>query len=134
MCGAVHYEVKSQPIIVAQCYCENCQRGSGAGHTTGAMFSVDDFNLKGETSEYKYLSDNGNEVTRVFCKMCGSPVFGKNNGMEGYITITLGTFDDSSNFEPEVAVFTRNQKKWDTIDKKIPMFEAQPDWKPDDKI
>lgn len=133
MCGTVQYEVKGDPKVVAHCHCQECQRGSGAGHTTGAMFPVDDFHLTGQVSEYKYLSDNGNEVTRVFCPACGSPIFGQNSGMKEFLTITLGTLNDSSDFEPEVVVFTRNREKWDAMDETLLMFEAQPNWKPDDE-
>ena len=131
-CGAINYEVEGQPKVVAHCHCENCQRGSGAGHTTGAMFSKVGFQLTGKVSEYRYKSDNGNVVTRVFCPACGSPIFGRNSGLKGYLTITLGTMDDSSGFEPEVVVYKCNRKKWDAMDETLLAFEAQPNWKPDD--
>lgn len=49
------------------------------------------------------------------------------------MTISLGTLDDSSSFEPEVIVFARNQKPWDVMDKQITAFMAQPNWHPEDK-
>jgi len=49
------------------------------------------------------------------------------------VTISLGTLDDSSSFEPEVIVFARNQKPWDVMDKQITAFMAQPNWHPEDK-
>jgi len=131
-CGDVSYEVEGKPEVVAHCYCQECQRGSGGGHTTGAMFRVDSFHLTGQVSKYEYISDNGNKVSRFFCPRCGSPIFGQNSGMGAYLTITLGTLKKSSDFKPEVAIFTRNRKKWDIVDKTILMFEAQPNWKPDD--
>lgn len=50
------------------------------------------------------------------------------------MTITLGTIDDSSEFEPQVVVFARNRKIWDAMDENIPTFEAQPNWKPGDAV
>ncbi|MHA1564534.1 MAG: GFA family protein [Alphaproteobacteria bacterium] len=131
-CGAVRYEVGGTPIVVAHCHCENCQRGSGAGHSTGAMFAADGFTQSGPVGEYKYQSKNGNEVTRAFCPTCGSPLFGRNTGMDGFVTITLGSFDDSSDFKPEVAVFARNRKPWDVMDGDLLTFDTQPGWKPGD--
>ena len=107
---------------------------SPTGHATGAMFSLESFELMGHVEQYKYKSDNGNEVTKAFCPACGSPIFGENTGMEGYLTVTLGTFDDSSAFKAQVIVFARNQKTWDFMDQNLPSFEAQPTWRPGDKV
>jgi len=131
LCGAVRYEVNGAPIVVAHCHCEACQRASGAGHSTAAMFPDEKFKITGSVAEYKYRSDNKNEVTRVFCPICSSPIWGRNSGMVGYVSITLGTLDDSSGFEPEVSVFACNRKAWDVMDECLPAFEAQPDWKPE---
>jgi len=134
LCGSIRYQARGVPVVVAHCHCEDCQRLSGAGHTTGAMFSMDDVELSGNISEYTLEANNGNSVTRGFCSNCGSPVFGRNSGASEYLTIGLGTFDDSSNIEPQVVVFARNKKPWDLIDATLPTFETQPDWKPDDGI
>ena len=134
LCGAVRYEVEGRPLVVAHCHCKDCQRGSGTGHSTGAMFPADKMRLMGQVTEFKVKSDNGNEVTRVFCPACGSPILGRNSGMEGYLTIALGTVDDSSGFEPQVVVFARNRKPWDIMDESLPTFEAQPNWKPGDAV
>ena len=131
-CGALRYAVAGTPVVVAHCHCENCQRASGAGHSTGAMFAADKFSQTGPVGEYKYQSDNGNEVTRVFCPTCGSPIFGRNTGMAGFVTITLGSLDDSTAFKPEVTVFVRNRRPWDVMDEALMSFDAQPAWKPGD--
>jgi len=51
--------------------------------------------------------------------------------MNGFVTVPLGTMDDSSALRSEVAIVTRNRKPWDMLDTDIPCFEAQPAWKPD---
>lgn len=133
LCGRVTYIVSGIPIVVAHCHCVDCQRLSGTGHLPGAMYPIDRFQLNGEVGEYKLVAQNDTEVTRVFCQNCGSPILGKNTGMPGFITITLGTLDDSSEFEPEVVIFSRNQKKWDNMSESLVSFQTQPDWRPEDE-
>ena len=131
LCGAVRFSVEGPPVVVAHCHCEDCQRSSGAGHTTGAMFSTTNFKSNGKLSEFHLTSENNNRVTKSFCPTCGSSLFGRNTAMDGYVTIALGTFDDASMFEPEVVVFARNKQPWDIMDETLATFNAQPSWKPD---
>jgi len=132
LCGNVSYVVRGDPVIVAHCHCDDCQRLTGSGHSTGAMYSLDSLTLDGEVAEYKLISENGNRVTRVFCPSCGSPILGRNSGMEGFATLSLGTMDDSSDLVPGVTVFARNRKPWDAMDESIQTFNAQPAWDPSD--
>ena len=133
LCGAVRYEVEGSSVIIAHCHCVACQRVTGAGHSTGAMFPDSKVRLTGRIGEYTYDSEHGNRVTKVFCPVCGSPILGHNTAMKGHVTMSLGTFDDSSDMKPQVAIFTRNQKPWDTMDPGLATFEAQPHWQPDDE-
>ena len=131
LCGNIRYEVTGAPVVVAHCHCEDCQRISGAGHSTGAMFATTQFSISGNVSEYSLVSKAGNQVTKVFCPTCGSPILGRNDGMEGFVTVSLGTLDDSSRFEPEVVIFAGNKKPWDIMNDTLPTFLAQPEWSPD---
>lgn len=132
LCGAVRYSVTGAPVIVAHCHCRDCQRGGGAGHSTGAMFPVERFRISGDLSEFALTSDNGTRVIRSFCPTCGSGIFGRNDGMTGHVTIALGTLDDPAAFTPEVVVFARSRPTWDTMNPALPTFDDQPAWKPDD--
>ena len=118
-------------MVVAHCHCKDCQRASGAGHTTGAMFATAQFEITGNLAEYSLKSNAGNQVTKVFCPVCGSPIYGRNDGMEKFVTVSLGTLDDSSRFEPEVAIFAYNKKAWDIMSDTLPTFLAQPAWPPE---
>ena len=134
LCGACSYEIDGDPIVVAHCHCLDCQRMSGAGHTTGAMFSESGVRLFGEPARYSMVSDAGNTVTRLFCGTCGSPLFGMNTGMPEMMTVTLGTLDASDPFTPQVAIFTRSRRQWDVIDTGVANFDSQPSWKPADPV
>jgi len=130
-CGSIRYQATGEPVIIAHCHCEDCQRLSGTGHTTGAMFATEDFQLDGQLSEYSLEADSGNRVTKAFCPNCGSQILGRNSGSTGYVTVSLGTLDDSSAIKPQVTIFARNRKPWDVMDDQVATFEDQPDWRPD---
>jgi hypothetical protein len=132
LCGSVRFHALGDPVIVAHCHCEDCQRLTGAGHSTGAMFPAARFELGGDFREYELISDAGNTVTRVFCPRCGSPILGRNTAMPGFVTVSLGVLDDSSGFVPSVAIFARNRKPWDAMDGTVATFDAQPEWHPGD--
>ena len=132
-CGNIRYNVIGAPVVVAHCHCKDCQRLSGAGHSTGAMFAVAQFSITGKIAEYTLESNAGHQVTKVFCPICGSPILGRNDGMEGFVTLSLGTLDDSSKFEPEVVIFTNNKKPWDIMSDTLPTFMAQPEWSPENE-
>ncbi len=131
LCGAVSYEVCGQPIIVAQCHCDECRRLSGTGHTIGAMFLADAVTLTGTLSEFKYLSDKDSEVIKAFCGCCGSPIYGKNSRIPDHLTLSMGTMDDAAGLDVQVVIFERDKQHWDRIGQDVMSFATQPDWKPE---
>lgn len=135
LCGACAYEIDGEPVVVAHCHCLDCQRLSGAGHTTGAMFPEAQVRLTGEApAVYALASAAGNTVRRLFCGTCGSPLFGMNSGMPGFMTVTLGTLDRSDDLAAQVAIFARSRRAWDAPDAAVATFDAQPDWTPADGV
>lgn len=95
------------------------------------MFAKKNFEMTGSTNgEFKHFGDLGNEVTRGFCTLCGSSVYQHNTGTPEYLSVTLGTLDDSSDLNPEVVVFSCNRKPWDAMDETIESFDTQPEWSP----
>lgn len=130
LCGRCSYEIEGEAVVVAHCHCIDCQRLSGAGHATGAMFPEQAVRIQGAVAHYELVSDAGARVTRLFCGDCGSPLFGKNSRMPGFMTVTLGTLDHSDDLVPQVAVFARTRRSWDVIDAGLMTFDAQPEWRP----
>ncbi len=130
-CGAVSYVADGPPIIVAQCHCKDCRRLSGTGHTVGAMFHSQAVTVHGVLGEFKYMSDKESEVTKAFCKQCGSPIYGTNTRTPDHLTLTLGTMDDASGLDVAVVIFDRDKPHWDQLGVDVVIFEMQPDWTPD---
>ena len=131
LCGSLEFVVSGPPKIVAHCHCLDCQRWTGCGHSTAAMYPKRAFKLKGNTlREVQVTAENGHHVTRGFCENCGSPIFGCNDANEEYLSILLGVLDNSDDLVPEASIFCRSQKTWDPSVPDLPSFPTQPSWKP----
>lgn len=126
LCGAVRFEVSGVPIRMAQCHCRDCQRASGTGHMSNAIFKAADVEIAGTTASYASTSDSGNVLTRHFCPTCGGRVFLTSQVRPGMVVMAAGAFDDMSWFEPEIVLFTKRRPDWDMTTDKVPNFEAGP--------
>ncbi len=126
LCGAVRFTVKGAPIRMAQCHCLDCQRASGTGHMSNAIFNAADVDVTGETASYASTADSGNTLTRHFCPTCGGCVFLFSQARPGMIVMAAGAFDDSRWFEPQIVLFTKRRPHWDLTTEGVPNFEAGP--------
>jgi hypothetical protein len=126
LCGAVQVTAKAAPFRMAQCHCRDCQRISGTGHATNALFSEADVEISGETKGYAVIADSGSTLTRYFCPACGSRMFGRNSARPGAINLPAGVFDDSDWFQPQMALYATRRPVWDPERADIPNFEAMP--------
>lgn len=70
LCGNVSYKIFSEPVRMAQCHCNDCQKSTGTGHVSNAVFSIGAIMIDGDTNSYTAVADNGAEVTRHFCPEC----------------------------------------------------------------
>ncbi len=130
LCGGVRFAVKGTPIRMAQCHCLDCQRASGTGHMSNAIFREEDVQVTGATQSFASTADSGNVLTRHFCPTCGGRVFLYSKARPGLIVMAAGAFDDSSWFKPEVVLFTKRRPHWDITTGDVPNFESGPAPKP----
>ncbi len=126
LCGAVSFTLTGDPVNMAQCHCKDCQRASGTGHMSIAFFKEEQFELKGETSEFGVTADSGNVNTRAFCPTCGSRVFSYNSARAGIVGVPVGSCDDNSWFTPKAVVYCKDREAWDNTRTDIPNFDGMP--------
>lgn len=126
LCGAVTFEVMSQPAATGQCHCKDCQRASGTGHMSLAFFKADDVKINGETTSYSVTADSGNTNTRHFCPKCGGRLFGQNSARPGVMAVAAGAFDDNAWFKCDRVVYVKDKPDWDVTPTDVPNFEMMP--------
>ncbi|MFA5950799.1 MAG: GFA family protein [Hyphomicrobium sp.] len=126
LCGAVSYVIKAKPVRMVQCHCKDCQRSSGTGHISNALFRQEDVEISGATSSYAVMADSGNTLTRHFCPVCGGRVYNFTTARAGLISVTVGTLDDNSWFSPDAVLYIKRRADWDITRMDVPNFEAMP--------
>jgi hypothetical protein len=123
-CGAVHYEADAAPAFSMQCHCRDCQRATGTGHASMAIFPRTSFRLHGEVKYHSVTTDMGHLARRGFCPQCGSPVVGEPGAVPHMIAVHAASLDDPSVFTPSAVLYTKRAHPWDVTSAELPKFEA----------
>ncbi|AHL76815.1 ribulose-phosphate 3-epimerase [Stutzerimonas stutzeri] len=101
LCGAVSFELKTEPRAPTHCHCRMCQKQHGAAFASYASILKSDLTyLSGEDLLASYNSSAS--IMRRFCSRCGSNI--EWSGSERYpdwVSITLASLDTP--FKPERA-------------------------------
>ncbi|MBV8778396.1 MAG: GFA family protein [Alphaproteobacteria bacterium] len=127
LCGAVRYEAGGEPLFSLQCHCRDCQRASGAAHVAAVRMPSAQFRItKGAPKTYIAKSDAGNEISRVFCGDCGTPLCVQVATRPDLVGLRVTTFDDPSFFKPDADIFTKSAQPWDHFDPAVPKFDTYP--------
>lgn len=118
-CGAITYAVSAAPQLSVLCFCRNCLRAFGADGYPGMMVKAAHFHVtKGCASRFTRGSESGRSVTRCFCGVCGTSLWGETE--LGLVSVLAGTLDDPSVFKPNRAVFTAGAPHWARIPADLP--------------
>ena len=105
LCGKIQYEVRlpSSPTVHF-CYCTHCRKSSASLLDAFLVLPRPDLIItrgKENLTDYSIKGDSGYPVIRVFCKDCGSRIYGycttpKDEAMfegSGALTMGIGTLD-----------------------------------------
>jgi hypothetical protein len=82
--------------------------------------------VEGATRSYSVTGGSGRTATRYFCPTCHSGVFGQAEVMAGQINLYAGSLDDTAQFRPQIAIFTRSRPAWDTSSQELTCHETVP--------
>ena len=96
LCGQLRYGCDPTKVVTAfHCHCKDCQRVTGSGKATVAMFPQAAVDIQGEVKTFASRGTDGSHVTRGFCPHCGSQLFTFVEEIAGQVFIKAGTMDVS---------------------------------------
>jgi len=125
-CGAVRYRATGTPEMQGICHCRTCQRLSGGGHVGFICFPSGSVAIEGETAVTRGPGGSGLPAERHFCPRCHSALFGLSDMIPGKTNIYAGTLDDTAQFTPTIAIFTRSRQAWERDPPSLKCFETLP--------
>ena len=111
MCGAVRYELRSEPFDCGWCHCRTCQLTSGAPAMVFATVPEGDlvWTRGGEQINSVASSSFGH---RSFCGACGTPFLMKVDHPPETLDFSVATLDRPDSIEPTFHIFWGSRISW----------------------
>ena len=122
MCGAVRYELKSEPFDCGWCHCRTCQLNSGAPGMVFATVPDGDLVWVEGADEVKSVPSS-NFGHREFCRQCGTPFLMKVDHQPETVDFSVVTLDDPSAVAPGFHIFWSSRVPWFRPDEELPRHE-----------
>jgi hypothetical protein len=124
-CGAVRYLAEGDAMMKAQCHCRECQYISGGAPNLFVAMPTDGFGYTKGTPKQFTRKDLERPVTREFCAECGTHMVTRVPGLPMTV-LKVGTFDDPSLGQPQLAIYTIDKQAFHQIPDGMPAFERLP--------
>ena len=125
LCGSVTYEVRGSLSRATHCHCSMCRKAHGAAFATYGRVQSTDFMLtSGADGIASYQSSP--EVTRTFCKRCGSTLQFISTKRPGSFSLALGTLDDDPGIRSFEHIFVGSKAPWFDITDGLPQHSTRP--------
>lgn len=127
LCGAIHYECDEQAMTTSvHCHCKDCQRVTGSGKATVAMFPMTAVSINGAYKCFANVGSDGSHVERGFCPHCGSQMFTFVKEIPDHVFIKAGTMDNSDWLAVALTCWTDSASTWSTPDTALPSVKKNP--------
>ena len=126
LCGAVRYRIAGAPVFVGQCYCRDCQKATGTGHSTVLGVPAPQLHIEGTPAVYTSQGGSGGQVRRHFCPVCAGRLFTSADSAGPIRMVQAGSLDDPNAVTPSVAIYVKDALSWDRIDPALTKFERLP--------
>ena len=110
-CGAVRYEVRSEPFDAGWCHCRICQRVSGAPAMVFATVPAGDLVFTEGADRVRVLKSTGFGERR-FCESCGTPLLIQVDYQPETVDFPVATLDDPDAVAPGFHIFRASRIAW----------------------
>jgi len=124
LCGAVSIEIAGSLRNARYCHCVNCRKFSGTAFAAWGLAQTSQITVA--PSEPKVTKFDSGGGLRVFCAVCGSPLWYEPAGLPQFRGIPLGAIDVGDASQPEMHVWTKSRVPWASIADGLPQHEMHP--------
>lgn len=126
LCQGVRFRIRGELPPIQVCHCVQCRKAQGTAMATNVPVDAEAFSLEaGADLLASYESSPGKH--RVFCKVCGSPVFSRRDSLPGVLRVRLGLINEAVRSPLQAHFYAGSKANWWPIGEGVAQFEAGPE-------
>ena len=108
LCGAVKYQYHAELEQTILCFCSHCRLAQGGIVAWNSAIQAVHFELlSGQDVLQSY--EHSALKYRVFCNVCGSPIYSYRDDLKGVLRLRLGTVTEGKIPEPALEYFSEQK-------------------------
>lgn len=111
LCGAVVFEVANAFEKLFLCSCDQCRQITGSAFASNLFVGIEGFNWLGGTGDIISYQVPGRDISKSFCRVCGSGVPYANSDATKMI-VPAGSLSDPVHVIERVRIFASEQPSW----------------------
>src|SRR3569833_180677 len=111
LCGAVRYELKSEPFDAGWCHCRTCQLNSGSPAMVFATVPEGDLVFTQGADKVRSF-DSSHFGRRRFCGECGTPFTMEVRHQPETVDFSVATLDQPTEVAPGFHIFWGSRSAW----------------------
>ena len=112
-CGSVRYSGARSDVEMFRCYCRDCQRLTGTGHSDMVPLDARGLTLTGDYKEYEMTGGSGQSTWSGFCGTCGSQIMRRSAFSDSRLYVHAASLDDPSIYAPTRIIYVDAAQPWD---------------------
>jgi hypothetical protein len=115
LCGAIRFELTSEPKVAGYCHCTRCQRRTGGASSAQVRIDGRTFRLLSGGHLLKGWRHPEGGFEKCFCTECGSQLLSRNPDDPTQMSIRMSAFDGDPGVRPTFRTFVDNACSWEPI-------------------
>ncbi|MCM5681987.1 GFA family protein [Schlegelella sp. S2-27] len=127
-CGQVRVSFDGAPQNVVHCHCGQCRRLGGGAFTTWASVRHDALTLEG--AGHLLAFEATPNITRRFCRHCGTHVYTDDRRLPGIAGIPAGVLAPGAVITPEGHYYFDDRVPWHRVGDELPRHGGDSGFEP----
>ena len=127
LCGSVRY--RAEPPYTPKfhaCHCTDCQKLTGSAFALNMLLPERFLGVDGELETLERTGPSGRLYRSHHCPRCKVRIYGINTERPGFVTLRVGTLEQTPSLTPAIHIWTRSKQDWVVIPEAAASFETEP--------
>lgn len=123
LCGGIRFRIQGDLGPIQICHCTQCRKAQGTAIATNVPVNASAFTLEQGADLLSAFEDTPGKH-RVFCTVCGSPVFSKRDTLPGVLRIRLGLINEHIDSPLKAHCYVGSKANWWPVSDGLPQYRG----------